>query len=143
MRYLGASSAVLAAAVTFFALGQAARAAGDKPVIRSMMDRNTILAPSANSSTTITLAVERYMNPPTLLEGLAEIDPVTCTEAAVGAWTSTPDQPCQNDLTASRNVLTRGSVIQCGTITTGTETDRIGSGVCAGSTFTFATIYYG
>ncbi|MGH6837923.1 MAG: hypothetical protein ACREDT_03825 [Methylocella sp.] len=31
---------------------------------------------------------------------------------------------------------------KCGTITTGTETVTIPSGVCAGSTYTFATIYY-
>jgi hypothetical protein len=144
MRYLGASGAVLAAAMTFSPapLGQAARAAGHKPVVVSLRERNAILPLSRNSFSTITLAVERYMNPPTLLEGLAEINPATCTEVAVGAWTSTPDQLCQNVLSASRNVLTTGGAINCGAITTGTVTVTEGSGVCAGSTFTFATIYY-
>jgi len=130
MRYLGASGAVLAAAMTFSLtpLGRTARASGDKPVVVSMLARNTIVPLSRNSFSTITLAVKRYMSPPTLLEGLAEINPATCTEIAVGAWTPSPDQLCGKE--------------NCGNITTGTETDTEGSGVCAGSTFTFATIYY-
>ncbi|MGH6813263.1 MAG: hypothetical protein ACREDM_13325 [Methylocella sp.] len=47
----------------------------------------------------------------------------------MGAWTTiTATQDCGKE--------------KCGTVTTGTETDTIPSGVCAGSTFTFATIYY-
>jgi hypothetical protein len=130
MRYLGASAAVLAAAMTFSltTLGQTGRATEDKPVIRSMLDRNTILPLSRNSFSTMTYGVKRYMSPPTLLEGLAEINPVTCTEIAVGAWTPTATQNCGTE--------------KCGTVTTGTVTVTEGSGTCAGSTFTFATIYY-
>jgi len=130
MRYLGASAVVLVAAMTFSLtpLGRTARASDDKPVVRSMLDSNTILPFAANSFSTITYGIERYMNPPTLLEGLAEINPVTCTEVAVGIWTHTPPQLCGKE--------------KCGKVTRGMETDKIGSGVCAGSTFTFATIYY-
>jgi hypothetical protein len=130
MRYLGASGAVLVAAVTFslIPVGQTARASDDKPVIRSMKDRNAIVPLATGSSTTITLAVKRYMSPPTLLEGLAEINPVTCTEVAVGAWTPSPDQLCGKE--------------NCGNITTSTVTVTETSGACTGSTFTFATIYY-
>jgi hypothetical protein len=76
MYYLGVS-AVLVAGMTFSLtpLGQAARASDDKPVIRSMMERNAILPFSANSSGTISYDIERYMSPPKRLEGLAEINP--------------------------------------------------------------------
>ncbi len=96
MRYFGASGAVLAAAMAFSltALGQTARAPDDKRAVVSMLSRNTILPLSANTFSTITYGIARYMNPPTLLEGLAEIDPVTCTEIAVGAWTNTATQDC-------------------------------------------------
>ena len=47
----------------------------------------------------------------------------------MGAWTPT---------TATQNCGTE----KCGVVTTGTVTVTEGSGVCAGSTFTFATIYY-
>ena len=130
MRYFGASGAVLAAAMAFSltALGQTARAPDDKRAVVSMLSRNTILPLSANSSTSSPVNVARYMNPSTLLEGLAEIDPNTCIEIAVGAWTSTPDQAC--------------GTVQCGVVTTGTVTSTVGSGPCAGHTYTFATIYY-
>ena len=116
MRYLGALGGVLAAAMTFSlnAPGQTARASEKKPVIVSMRDRNTILPLSALSSTSSPVNVARYMNPPTLLEGLAEINPDTCTEIAVGSWTSTPDQAC--------------GTVQCGVVTTGTVTASEGSG---------------
>jgi len=65
---------------------------------------------------------------------LAEINPATCTKVAVGAWTHTAHQLCGKDAS--------GNVLKCGEITRGTETVTEGSGVCAGSTFTFATIYY-
>ena len=130
MRYLGASGAVLVAAMTFSLtpLGQTARASQKKPAIVSIVGRNTILPLSANSSAASPVNVARYMNPPTLLEGLAEIDEDNCTEIAVGSWTSTPDQTC--------------GTVQCGVVTTGTVTSTVGSGPCPGSTFTFATIYY-
>jgi len=46
----------------------------------------------------------------------------------VGSWTSTPDQACGTE--------------KCGVVTTGTVTSTVGSGPCAGHTYTFATIYY-
>jgi hypothetical protein len=46
----------------------------------------------------------------------------------VGAWTYTDTQACGSE--------------KCGIVTTGTVTVTEGSGVYAGSTFTFATIYY-
>jgi hypothetical protein len=118
MRYLGASGAVFAAAVTFSltALGQTARAPENKPEVVSILSRNTIVPLAANSFSTMTFGIERYMNPPTLLEGLAEINPATCTEIAVGAWTPSPDQLCQNPAITSGNVSS--SVIKCGNITT-------------------------
>jgi hypothetical protein len=124
------NGAVLAAPVTFSltALGQAARASENKPVIVSILERNTILPLAANTSTTSPVNVARYMNRPTLLEGLAEIDENTCTEIAVGAWTPTPDQAYGTE--------------KCGVVTTGTVTSTVGIGPCPGSTFTFATIYY-
>ena len=130
MRYLGAFSGVLAAAMTFSlsAPGQTARASQKKPVIVSILSRNTILPPSANSSAASPVNVARYMNPPTLLEGLAEIDEDDCTEIAVGSWTFTPDQAC--------------GTVQCGVATTGTVISTVGSGVCTGHTYAFATIYY-
>jgi hypothetical protein len=128
MRYLGTSGAALAAAMMFSLapLGRTAQASENKPVVRSILERNTILPPSASSSTTVPLDVQRYMNPPTLLEGLVYIDPTTCTEISEGAWTYTPDQLCGKDAS--------GNVLNCGTITTGTVTSTPGSGVCAGST---------
>lgn len=139
MRYFGASGAVLAAAMAFSltALGQTARAPDDKRAVVSMLSRNTILPLSANTFSTITYGIARYMNPPTLLEGLAEIDPVTCTEIAVGAWTNTATQDC-GTITTTQDSGTG----KCGIVTTGTVTVTEGSGICAGSTFTFATIYY-
>ena len=130
MRYLGASAAILVGAVTFslFPLGQAARAAGHKPVIVSLRERNAILPLAAGGFDIISFPLGRYISPPTLLAGLAEIDPVNCTEIAVGAWTPTPDKAC--------------GTVQCGVVTTGTVTVTEEGGVCAGSTFTFATIYY-
>jgi hypothetical protein len=63
--FWGASGAVLVAAMTISLapLCQAARAFDDKPVVRSMMDRNTVLPPSALSPNIITVDTERYMNP--------------------------------------------------------------------------------
>jgi hypothetical protein len=52
----------------------------------------------------------------------------------VGAWTHTPHQLCGKNAS--------GNDIKCGQITRGTETVTVGSRVCAGSTFTYATIYY-
>lgn len=77
MRYLGASVAVLVAAMTFSltTLGQAARASEDKPAVGSLLDRNAIVALSASSSTTIPYNIERYMNPPKRLEGWLSIIP--------------------------------------------------------------------
>jgi len=72
------------------------------------------------------------MNP--LLEALVEYNSGTCKEVAAGGWTHSPHQLCGKDAS--------GNVIKFGEITRGTETDTIGSGVCAGSTFTFAAIYY-
>lgn len=65
MRHLGASVAVFVVAMTFSLtpLSRSARASENKPVIRSMMDRNAILPLATGSSTTITLAVQRYMTP--------------------------------------------------------------------------------
>ncbi|MGH9830426.1 MAG: hypothetical protein ACREDR_45040 [Blastocatellia bacterium] len=131
MRYLSASAAVLGAAMvaSFIPLGRTARATDAKPVVKSILDRNTIAGPSSSFPSTITYSIKRYMTPPKLLEGLAEINPVTCKEVSAGAWTIiTATQDCRN--------------VKCGTVTTGTETVTIPSGVCAGSTFTFATIYY-
>lgn len=70
MRYLGAPVAVLVAAMTFSLtpLGRTARASEDKSVVRSMMDRNTILPFSALSPNIVNVDIERYMNPPKLLE---------------------------------------------------------------------------
>jgi hypothetical protein len=130
MRYIGVFGGVLAAAMTFSltALGQTARAPENKHVVISMRERNTILPRSANRFDIMTFGIERYVSPPTLLEGLAEINPITCTEIAVGAWTPSPSQAC--------------GTVQCGVVTTGTVKVTQASGVCAGHTFTFATIYY-
>ncbi len=118
MRYLSASAAVLGAAMTFsFApFGRTARASDDKPVVKSILDRNAIVGPSSSLPSTITYGIERYMIPPKRLQVFAEINPVTCTQIAVGAWTTiTATQNCSNE--------------KCGTVTTGTETVTIGSGV--------------
>jgi hypothetical protein len=65
MRYLGASGAVLAAAMSFFltSAGQVARASENKPVVVSMLSKNTILPLAKNSFSTMTYGIQRYMSP--------------------------------------------------------------------------------
>jgi hypothetical protein len=131
MRYLGASVAVLAAAMTIslIPLGRTAWASDDMPVVRSGMDINAILPLSASSSSTITRDIDRYggtKNKPTLLEKLAHFQHGTCTEVSEGAWTYTDTQTCGTE--------------KCGKVTTGTVTSTLGS--CPGKTFTFVAIYY-
>jgi len=109
MRCLGASGAVLAAAMTISLtpLGQTARASDDKPVIRSTIERNTILPFSANPyyAGTYNIEIERY-GAPTLLLDLAEFH--ECTDVTEGVWTYTDTQDCGkekcgNEWTAHNN----------------------------------------
>jgi hypothetical protein len=85
MRYLGASVAVLVAAMTFSLtpLGQTARAFEDKFTAVSIIDRNTLL-PSIASSNICVFFIDMYMNPPKLLEALTDVNLFTCQEAVSG-----------------------------------------------------------
>ncbi|MGI8567581.1 MAG: hypothetical protein ACR2KT_00065 [Methylocella sp.] len=84
MRYLGA--------ISLTPLGRKARASDHKPVIRSTIERNTILPFSANYFAIVVYSIERY-GARTLLFDLAATD--NCTEIAEGAWTNITDtQDC-------------------------------------------------
>jgi hypothetical protein len=123
MRYLSAFAAVLVAAMTFSLtpLGRTARASDHKAVIRSGLERNTILPLSV--SPLDGRPIERY--PPTELADWAEFH--ECTDVTVGKWINISDtQDCGKE--------------NCGKVTTRTVTYPVGPP--RNGTFPFAAIYY-
>ncbi|MGH6848621.1 MAG: hypothetical protein ACREC0_14670 [Methylocella sp.] len=133
MGYLGTSAAALGLAMTFSftPLGGTVRAADDKPVVMSILDRNEIVPRSASSPGSFSYSIERYggeEKKPTLVDALADIDLLNCKETAIGAWETPDTRLC--------------GAIKCGTVTTGTITGQLANGFCPGITYTFAAIYY-